>query len=225
MNKILSILSGILLIFTIEKLDTFQPVLGSKVELPHGVIVGQTFIAQHDNLSMVKIADTYNSLYIGEELGVANKDALVFYLKEYDKKNPFEGEQLAAIPFSGENFGNHSILQFKFDPIINSSGKKYIFYIENLGRDLTTVEDPGTLSIGTSKKDTYKEGELIIRDSEANLKRLKEDISFWSFYSVSPLKFVTTTMSDFLNRFWQDKTFLAFYLVSIGILIYFIRRN
>jgi len=151
-DKLIGVLSAILLLLSLEKLDAFQVQKDNIIELPVGTEVAQTFVAQHNDLSMIKIMDTFNPKYssIGREV----KDDLVFHLKIYNENDPFGGKDLATLVVNGSNVGNHSILQFKFDAVEDSANKKFIFYIENIGEQGmdSGIVAPESITVGFAEK-------------------------------------------------------------------------
>jgi len=224
LDKIIGIISALLLLFSLEKLDAFQVQRDNMLELPVGAEIAQTFIAGHNNLSMIKIMDTFNPKY--SPLGREVKNDLVFHLKTYNENDPFGGEDLATLVVNGSNVGNHSILQFKFDAVEGSANKKFIFYIENIGEQgldsgIVTSE---SIAIGFAEKSNYEAGELIYRHPDERLSDDRGDLAFTSFYSVYPHEFVMGTVKDFSAKFWQDKLFLTFYISGIIGLAYLFRR-
>ena len=57
MDKVFNFIGGILLLLQVEKIDTLQPQLsGQMVRLLQQASVGQTFVARHNSLSMIKVA-------------------------------------------------------------------------------------------------------------------------------------------------------------------------
>lgn len=222
-SKLTVVLSAILLLLSTEKVDTIQTYKSNMLELPPGTIIAQTFVAQHNNLSMIKIMDTFNPKY---SLGREVKDDLVFHLKIYDKNDPFGGKDLATLVVNGSNVGNHSILQFKFDAVKDSANKKFIFYIENIGEQGldSGVVASEYITVGFAGKSSYEEGELIYRLPDSRFGDVTGDLTFMSFYSVYPHEFVIGTVKDFTAKFLQDKIFLVFYISGIIGLSYWFKR-
>lgn len=218
MNKVFNFFAGILLLLSLERLDVFQEHFGGEealLDLKDGQYIGQTFKARHNNLSMIQFLETVDSKF-------KNKDKLVFYLRAYsDEKKMGEDKELVKLEFSGANVGTHRKLQLKFPPISNSQNKNYYFYLENLGDpEFLDFANDSVIKIGYSKEDHYEDGEFIYNDEW-----LEGDLAFRTFYQVPPHKIIFDIGRDFFARFWQDKTFLSFYFLVIGALIWRIKKD
>lgn len=213
MKRLISLAAGILLIFSFERLDVFQEHSEGMLGLPPEKTVGQTFVAKHDNLSMINLLNFDNP-------GLSNKDNLVFHLREYFGGSQKEGEDLATITFNGANIGEHSILRLKFSPLPHSANRKFYFYIENIEEVFEKEPMTEILKIGYAKQDFYKEGSLIY-DGQ----KIEGDLAFRTFYSVYPHQFIVESLRDFLARFWQDKLFLFFYVFVIAFLLFLVCKS
>lgn len=213
MKKVFNLIPALLLIFSFEKLDVFQEHLGDMLKLPPKSVIGQTFVAKHNNLSMINLLDC-------NDPDLSNKDNLVFHLRECSDEKLDDREETVTLNFSGANIGNHAILRLKFPPIPNSANKSFYFYIENVGGGPEASPSARILGVGYSKKDFYKDGSLIYNGQE-----MEGDLAFRAFYSVYPHQFIIGSLRDFLARFWQDKSFFFFYISVIAFLLYLIRKN
>lgn len=212
MQKILKLIGSVLLIFSLEKLDVFQEHLGNMLELPAKSVIGQTFVAKHNNLSMINLLDC-------DDPELSNQDNLVFHLRGLSGEKLDDGEEVTTLNFSGANIGHHGILRLKFPPIPNSANRKFYFYIENMGGTPTASPSAKVLEIGYAKKDFYKNGSLVYNGRE-----IGGDLAFRAFYSLYPHQFIVESLRDFLVRFWQDKSFFFFYMILISFLIYLIQK-
>lgn len=153
--------------------------------------VGQTFVAQHNNIYLVKIA-------MNNPKFSSYKEPLVFQLKE----SPQEKNSLVTIPFSSANIGINFALRMQFAPILQSRGKPYYFEISS-----PQVASNSALEIRRSEQDVYNKG-----DAYVNQKKTNSDLAFKVYYKVSLVQFVKDSGGDFLKRISKDSPFVLFYV-------------
>lgn len=155
--------------------------------------VGQTFVANKDNLNII-VLDLRNAM-------LKNEQPLYFHLQERDAN-----QALREIEISGLNVGDPGTVRFQFEPISDSAGKSYYFYLESPS---STVFD--AVEIFHSPKDVYSKGEMILNDKSA-----VGELRFVSYYYPGPKKnMIRETIKDFTSRFFIDKAFVFFYLILL----------
>lgn len=155
--------------------------------------VGQTFIASKNNLNII-VLNLKNP-------ALRNQQLIYFRLEESKTAN-----KLREIQISGLNIGDPSSVRFQFDPILDSAGESYRFYLNS---PLSTVED--AIEVYYSPKDIYAGGEMIISDQE-----ITGELCFTSYYYPgSKIAVIRETVRDFLLRFWSDKSFVFIYLILL----------
>lgn len=155
--------------------------------------VGQTFVANKDNLNII-VLDLRNAM-------LKNEQPLYFHLQERDTN-----QVLREIEISGLNVGDPGTVRFQFEPLPNSAGKNYYFYLESPS---STVFD--AVEIFHSPKDVYSEGEMILNDKSA-----VGELRFVSYYYPgSKMSLLRETIKDFTSRLFTDKAFAFFYLILL----------
>lgn len=178
-----------------NRLDINQEYRQSVLNLQMGTKIGQTFRAKHNNFNMIKL--------FAENVKLKNKDKIVFHLREIGNDN-----DLAMINLSGENIGTGFILRLQFEPIKNSAGKTFYFYLEDIeGKSSTPIE------IYYEEKNVYPWGEALV-----NNESIAGDLFFRTYYRTSLKDGILDSLSDFKTRFIKEKNFAIFYLMSIFIL-------
>ncbi|MBU3956784.1 hypothetical protein KKI19_00685 [Patescibacteria group bacterium] len=152
--------------------------------------VGQTFVANKDNLNII-VLDLRNAM-------LKNEQPIVFHLREMGTDR-----DLREIQISGLNVGDPGSVRFQFEPISDSAGKSYYFYLESPS---STVFD--AVEIFHSPKDVYSEGEMILNDKSA-----VGELRFVSYYYPGSKKnVIRETIKDFTSRLFTDKGFIISYL-------------
>ncbi len=170
--------------------------------------IGQTFVAQHDNIYQLKISMNNPQL-------TSNKRPLVFQLKE----SPQAKNSLVNLLFSSENVGANYDLRMQFVPISDSKNKLYYFEISS-----PLAASSSALEIRQSKKDIYQGGSAYI-----NQEKTSGDLAFKVYYKVSLTQFIKDSGADFLKRLNQDVPFIMIYalliLVTTALTVYsFLKR-
>ena len=126
-----------------------------KNEMPVGELygeikVGQSFVAAHNNLSAVEVLlATYNRKNTGK---------FIFHLKDGSKSK----EDIYSFVGDLSKVKDNEFFRFSFPKIEKAKGRKYYFYIES------PQSRPGNaITIWSSLKDLYKEGEKIVNGQPA----------------------------------------------------------
>lgn len=159
--------------------------------------VGQTFVANKDNLNII-ILDLKNP-------ALGNQQSIYFRLIEIET-----GRTLREIEISGLNVGDPSSVRFQFEPIRDSAGKNYCFYLNS---PLSTVKD--AIEVYYSPKDIYAGGEMIVSDQE-----ITGELRFTSYYYPgSKITAIRETVRDFFLRFLSDRSFVFIYLILLFLIL------
>jgi len=152
--------------------------------------IGQTFISNKDNLNII-ILDLRNAM-------LKNEQSIFFYLKEVGTDR-----DLREIQINGLNVGDPGSVRLQFEPISDSAGKSYYFYLESPS---STVFD--AVEIFHSPKDVYSEGEMMV-----NGQKLEGELRFASYYYPgSKTTMFREMIRDFRARLLVDKSFVIAYL-------------
>ncbi len=162
-----------------ERLITYSGYTSNTGELTSGVIVGQTFISDKDNLSGVGVLFANYS-------NRKNNKPVEFQLREF----PNVGRILRTATASASEMGDNQIHRFEFAPLPDSQGRIYLFTI---GSPESVPGNAVTVDIDT--RDPYHRGAAyIIRDSVgkplttdllAAWGRATIDVSFETYHTVS----------------------------------------
>jgi peptidoglycan/LPS O-acetylase OafA/YrhL len=117
---------------------TTQPV----GEILGNMTIGQTFIAPYSNLHAIEIAlATYKRV---------NTKEVIFHLSSA----PSSASDLVTIKLSGDKITDNQYHRFSFDPIADSKGRSFYFFVESPN------STPGNaITIWYNEKDAYKEGQ------------------------------------------------------------------
>lgn len=155
--------------------------------------VGQTFVVNKDNLNII-ILDLKNA-------ALKNQQPIYFHLEEAKT-----ARSLKEIEISGLNVGDPSSVRFQFDPILNSAGKKYRFYLYS---PTSTEED--AIEVYYSSQDLYSEGEMMVDNQ-----KLEGELRFTSYYYPgSKTTVIREMIKDFSMRLLADKSFVIAYLALL----------
>lgn len=155
--------------------------------------VGQTFIVNEDNLNII-VLDLKNS-------ALRNKEPIYFRLEETKTAT-----NLREIQINGRNVGDPSSIRFQFDPVSDSVGRSYYFYLES---PTSTEED--AIEVYHSTQNLYSEGEMIL-DGQSAVGELRF-VSY--YYPESKKAMIGETINDLTSRFLNDKSFVFFYLILL----------
>jgi len=155
--------------------------------------IGQTFIANKDNLNII-ILDLKNA-------ALKNQQPIYFHLEEAKT-----ARSLREIEISGLNVGDPSSVRFQFDPILNSAGKSYYFYLDS---PTSTGED--AIEVYYSSQDLYSGGEMMV-----NNQKFEGELRFTSYYYPGSKTTAAREMiKDFRARLLVDKSFVIAYLALL----------
>ncbi len=107
--------------------------------------IGQTFIAEHNNLYSLEVRlATYNRINTGE---------FMFYLKSGEPRK----EDIYSFIGDMSKVQDNRFFRFTFPKIKSSKGKKYFFYFE-----ASQAEPGNAITIWANSRDFYKNGEKMI---------------------------------------------------------------
>jgi hypothetical protein len=124
--------------------------------------IGQTFIAQEDNLRAVNVLlSTYERDLNGP---------LIFHLQEVTEE--FRSMDLATVEMDLSEVDNNVWRIFSFPPIQDSSGRRYYFYFES-----PQAESGEAITAWATAEDSYSSGNLYI-----NHQPQAGDLSFNLYY-------------------------------------------
>jgi len=155
--------------------------------------IGQTFLAEYNNLSAIEVLlATYKRKNSGE---------LIFHLKN----DVSSKEDLFNYKGDINKVKDNKYFNFEFPKIKGSKGKKFYFYLE------APKSQPGNaITIWSNFKDSYKEGEKIVNGAVS-----EGDLVFKTAYDTG----LKNNLNIFLERITQNKPFplnkKLFYIILI----------
>lgn len=185
-----------------ESYDNAIPIWGKQT-------TGQTFKANSDNLSIVKVF-TFRSPYVEGAKKKTNKEQIVFHLREGKVD-----QDLRTIIFSGVNVFDGDWLRLQFVPINDSKGKNYYFFFESQS---STQEN--AINLANSTANVYEDGSTAISGKLSD-----GDLRFQSFYSQPFQSLVHDIASDFSMKFRSDLTFSVFWIFLIVLIFYLLFKK
>lgn len=170
--------------------ESLYPIYGEKK-------IGQTFVSSKNNLNIIELNLKNPAL--------RNQQPIYFRLIETKT-----AQTLREIAISGLNIGDPSSIRFQFDPIQDSAGKNYRFYLNS---PLSTEKD--AIEVYYSPKDIYAEGEMIVSDQ-----KITGELCFTSYYYPgSKMAVIRETIRDFCFRFLSDRSFVFIYLTLLFLIL------
>lgn len=173
-----------------KRVDILQTRGDNLYRLSGDKTIGQTFLANKDNLNII-ILDLKNA-------ALRNQQPIYFHLEEAKT-----ARSLKEIEISGLNVGDPSSVRFQFDPILDSAGKKYHFYLDS---PTSTKED--AIEVYYFPQNLYSEGEMMV-----NNQKLEGELRFTSYYYPgSKTTVIREMIKDFSMRLLADKSFVIVYL-------------
>lgn len=176
-----------------KRVDVLQTRGNNLYQLYGDKTVGQTFLANEDNLNII-ILDLKNA-------ALKNQEPIYFHLEDAEASR-----SLREIEISGLNVGDPSSVRFQFEPVPDSAGKTYFFYLES-----PTSTEKDAIEIYYSSQDMYSGGVMVVDNQET-----KGELRFTSFYYPgSKMILIRETINDFASRFFTDKAFVFFYLILL----------
>jgi hypothetical protein len=130
-------------------------------EIQGNITVGQTFLAPYSNLEAIEIGfGTYKRV---------NTKEVIFHLRSA----PSSSTDIYTINLSADKIRNYDFHRFSFDPIKDSKGRSFYFFIESPN------STPGNaITICYNKEDAYKEGQAY-----ENGLPLTGDLAFRTLFS------------------------------------------
>ena len=168
-------------------------------EIRKGNVVGQTFISNYNGLCAV---DVCLATYIR-----TNTEDIIFHLRP----DPKSKEDIITIVVNARNIEDNKYHRFNFNPIENSKGKSYYFFIES------PKSVPGNaITAWYNTKDAYGNGSAYINHEE-----IEGDIQFKTYYETDFFDVV----AYFCGRASRDKPFFVFYFSLIVILIFLLVKS
>lgn len=164
-------------------------------ELVYGQAFGQTFVAGQDNIYRVDLGTaTYARI---------NSASVIFHLRA----DPDSVVDLRTITLSGQDVANDRPTSFIFDPIPDSQGKPYYFFIES------PDSVPGNaITLYAQEADTYLNGSAY-RNGQPVPGDLVFTVYTQEIYTFSDL------VGDFWTRLTQDKAFLFSYVAILLMIV------
>lgn len=159
--------------------------------------IGQSFTPLHDNLNIIML-DLRN-------IQIRNEEKITFTLEEKETK-----EEVRRIEISGANIGDPSRIRFQFDPLSDSGGRSYIFFLES-----PTSTPQNGVEIFYSPQDVYPQGTMWLNNQE-----LEGDLRFTvHYFPGQKAQVLREVISAFWERFGVDKFFISFYFLLLASLL------
>ncbi len=158
-------------------------------ELTGDALVGQTFVADADDLSAVSVMF---ATYSGRD----NTAPVYFYLRESYTSD----ENLRTVIAEPQELGDNQFYRFEFDPIANSKGKTYFFAITS---PASVVGNAVTVDLNT--QDPYHLGSaFLVRNSEGQIGaeviarsgKPTVDVAFIAHHDVTLREAIITTVGN-----------------------------
>lgn len=110
MKKLLIVILSTIFLSGCNRLDNHQPLTNSKIIIPEGSSISQTFIASRDNLNIVSIC-----------LRNPNRVNIPLSFSLLDNS-----QEVRHIDFSSGNIDGGDCTKFQFEPIENSANKQFV---------------------------------------------------------------------------------------------------
>lgn len=194
-------------------------------ELTSEVLVGQTFVAQKDNLSGVAVMfATYS--------GRNNTQPVEFRLREFGPStgSGFASQDVRTAQVQAGQLRDNQFHRFEFDPIAQAKGKTFFFYMvspaSRLGDAVTVdvnTQDPYHLGTAFIAKGPRAQDLTII--SEAGKPTV--DVVFETYHTVPAREAVWTRAQGYVRTFiatWDQKAetywlWLRLWLPGLGFLV------
>jgi hypothetical protein len=162
--------------------------------------VGQTFVADEDNLFKIRIFSRNPQL--------ANKDEVIFTLKK--------NEEIAReVVLNGQNVGWDYPLNIEFTPILSSKDTTYYFSLKS-----PTEDETKTITLGYDRGNQYPRGTAMV-----NNKPIGGDLYFVTFYKSSAIKLLSEETNKATNHLLKDRFFLTLYLILLFMLAAFFLKE
>lgn len=188
---------------------SYYPVLsGNNVpigEIKDTMKVGQTFVADYDNLDRI---DVLFATYARQ-----NTHEIIFHLRENSTY-----KDITTIKINANDIQDNVMHSFRFDPINDSKGKQYYFFIES-----PSSIDGNAVTVRIQKNSNYNQGELVLNDSFTT-----GDIIFKPYFKTNLKEYTDILLARILlNKpsFFSESfvyVIVAFYLFFMFILMIFL---
>lgn len=172
--------------------NDIQPSLGNTKKIYGNFVFSQEFLSSDDNLSGIGVSI--------KNPNFANRRNV--YVSIYDSVNKL----LRAATLNGQNIADGKFVKIIFDPIPDSSGKKYSWSIASAD---STFEDALELFLTTDKPSWSL-------DFKVNDKLEEETLSYVLFHKISyPTEVLEKVYSGWAKHLIADLPFFTFYLTVI----------
>ena len=159
--------------------------------------VGQTFVANKNNLEMIIV-----NLRNGR---LRNQQPIYFYLQEANRP-----QNLRKLEINGFNIGDPSLVKFQFEPIPDSAGKTYYFYLESPDSNVNDA-----VEIVYNEQDIYSSGKMVLSEEEK-----EADLYFIvNYYPGNKQVLAKEMMTDWLVRLQGDGFFVFNYLTLLTLIL------
>lgn len=189
-----------------DKGSVYYPVLdGSNVpigEIKGTMKVGQTFVADYDNLDRI---DVLFATYARQ-----NTHEIIFHLREISTS-----KDITTIKISANDIQDNVMHLFRFNPINDSKGKQYYFFIES-----PSSVDGNAVTVWILKNSNYNQGQLVLDDNSTT-----GDIVFKPYFKTNLKEYTDILLARILlNKpsFFSESflyVIIAFYLFFMFILM------
>ena len=162
---VIVIITSILFVkyFPHEKGDEHYPFFDGNHTVPgeimDAITVGQTFKADYNYLNRIDISF---GTYARE-----NTHDIIFHLRQVNNDT-----DVRAVKFNARDIRNNDYNSIYFEPITDSKGKRYYFFLES-----PSSVNGNALTVWVKTKDTYHDGEFILNGRSAG-----GDVLFRPYY-------------------------------------------
>lgn len=171
-------------------------------ELTRDVLVGQTITSTKNNLSAISVMfATYS--------GRNNTEPIKFHLRP----SVYDGTDIRTATVYPDELGDNQLYQFEFDPIPDSQGKQYFFFV------VSPDSTPGNaVTVDLDTRDPYHQGSAYVVRGQGSavtnpavLERSGKptiDVSFGAYYSVPLREAVVDSTVGAVRTFiatWDEK--------------------
>lgn len=162
-------------------------------EIYGDIVVGQSFVATEDQLTRV---DVKLATYARK-----NTEDIIFGIREATS-----AQDITNVTVKAEKIKDNAYYTFSFDPILESKGKSYVFYI------YSPKSVPGNaITIWYSTEGEYGNGTAFLNNNP-----IQGDLSFRTYHTHSVLDF----LSSCLKNFMKDAKFSMFYISLLVVVIF-----
>lgn len=168
-------------------------------EIRNEIVIGQDFISSENNLSSIEIL-------------VDTKDRKNNCTITVDIKDSTTGEIVRSVSKNSRKFIGGTYEEFRFEPIKDSAGKRYILEISS-----NDSKEGNAIAVMVSDKDEYSGGALINNGIKEN-----KDLRFKTYYSEKRIfRLINVIENGYLNK-WITALIIMVVLIYLNILIYLV---